>query len=64
MYDKAVIVPLPRMNLVLYPNEIHKMIQKDPDLFAKALKRGKHYTREERSYNATGSGKHATHQDI
>ncbi|CAM2915209.1 hypothetical protein ERTO105960_09310 [Erysipelothrix tonsillarum] len=63
MYDKAVIVPLPRMNLVLYPSEIHNLIKNDLDLFEKAVKRGKHYTRYAKSYNAVGGGKHATHQD-
>lgn len=63
MSSTAVIVRLPRMVLVLEPQEILTLIRTNPDLYAKALKRGKHYARKEKSYNTVGSGRHAIYPD-
>ena len=40
-HDDRVIVTGDRQVLVLYPKEIRTVLQKDPDMYMKALKRGK-----------------------
>ena len=39
--DERIIVDGDRQIIVLYPGEVRRLLQRDPDLYMKALKRGK-----------------------
>ena len=55
--NDKIIVTGQRQTLVLYPGEIRGLLQHDPDLYIKALKRGKHERRTQASERRRAEGK-------
>ena len=57
MHDERIVVKMTKAVLVLYPSEVADTVKKCPDLFIKAIKRGKGYVRGLKEENRTGRSK-------